>query len=427
MPPKKEKAELPAKAEPKTKGEAKPKVQMQAGTVVLAVGLPEGWWAVEKTYGTGGMAGSTYTRYFCKQHSSICTIKKAIELWAQDEGKDPAKYLAEYDAKKKAEKDKAQEDRQAKGFVEGKKKQEAIEAFQNTYGKLDGATICALPGWKGESKYLPNSGQISVRYYAPDGSIYPLVNQVEALFGFKLLAGKVDEIPDIEAVRSSLTYDAKGKVVNVARREGVLDEFTVVKDKPEPKKRKFCVMVAEEQHYRETEYISVVKLLTDDAEARLQKLNVPEAEEVLEAAPKIQRLLVERGLTWAPQLLYVTGSRNLRTPGKKLLEATQGIYYDRAVPFNDRPCFQKVSLRDDKKLACTGHHVSWSNQLALWKIGQLSEAKAGFAVCRQDRPDPFQLDAVWQIFEPKVQDVESLGKGAHPGQGEGTDEGKESS
>mmetsp|Transcript_15398 Transcript_15398/g.40550 ORF Transcript_15398/g.40550 Transcript_15398/m.40550 type:complete len:425 (-) Transcript_15398:105-1379(-) len=424
MPPKKEKAELPAKAEPKTKGEAKPKVQV--GTVVDFAGLPDGWWAVEKIYGTGKCAGQTYIRYYSKKHTAVGSVKKAIELWAVEEGKDPVQCLADWENKKKTEQDKAVAERTAKGFVDGELKQEAIDAFQRAYGNLNGATVCSIPGWKGESKWLPTSGQISARYYAPDGTVYSLINQIEAMYGFKLLAGKMDEMPDFEAARNSLTYDAKGKVVNAARRD-VSDVFTVVSEKREPKRRKILVLVAEAQHYRETEDLSVVRLLTDDCGARLQELNVPEAEEILEAAPEIQRLLVERGLTWTPELLYVTGARHTRTAGKKLLDATKGIYYDRSAPFNDRPCYQKVVLRDGTKLACTGHHISWSNQLALWKIGQLSEAKAGFAVCRQDRPDPFQLDAVWQIFEPKVQDVESLGKGAHPGQGEGTDEGKESS
>ena len=41
-----------------------------------------------------------------------------------------------------------------------------IQLFRDRHGPLSGAMITSLPGWRGEAKYLPNSGQLCASYYA---------------------------------------------------------------------------------------------------------------------------------------------------------------------------------------------------------------------------------------------------------------------
>mmetsp|Transcript_63807 Transcript_63807/g.185038 ORF Transcript_63807/g.185038 Transcript_63807/m.185038 type:complete len:407 (-) Transcript_63807:117-1337(-) len=382
---------------------SKPAPEPQVGKVIPCEGLPPGWECVEKVYLSGGHAGQTYVRFQCQKHKSVCSIRKVIAIQAEEDGRDPEVALKEYDAAKKAIQDQKHKEREEKGFVEGPRKLEAIEAFKNKYGKLDGATIANLPGWRGESKILETCGQISARYYAPDGTVYSLVNQVEALFGFKILNGLEHELPDVEAARATLKKDEKGNVINTARRENIVDELSIAPKKP--KKNPLEVRVARTVDYRPSQYLRVLRLLGDDMSVLLQEQGVPDQEEVESATAKIQQLLAERGFSVLDtDLVYVTGARNLRTPGKRLLDALSGIYYKMAELVNARPVYQKVFLTDAGQLACSGCYISWSSHTRMWKIGNLANDRAGLAICRQEVADPSALEVEWEIYEPKLFD-----------------------
>jgi len=381
---------------------SKPAPEPQAGRIVPCDNLPPGWECVEKKYLTGSLAGQTYLRWQSDKHKNVCSIRKVIAIQAEADGRDPQVALKEYDAAKKATQDARQKEREEKGFVDGPRKLQAIEVFKDKYGKLDGATIAKLPGWRGESKVLEVCGQLSARYYAPDGTVYSLVNQVEAFFGFKIMNGLEHEIPDFEATRATLERDEKGNFINTARRDNIVDSLAIAPKKP--KRNPFEVRVARALDYRPSQYLKVVRLLGDDMSVLLQEQGVPEQEAVESAAAQIQHLLAERGFSVLDtDILYVTGARNERTPGKKLLNALSGIYYKMAELFNARPVFQKVFLTEAGKLACSGCYISWS-PARVWKIGGLSNDKAGLAICRQEVADPSALEVEWEIYEPKLFD-----------------------
>merc|ERR1719291_927454 len=98
-------------------------------------------------------------------------------------------------------------------------------------------------------------------------------------------------------------------------------------------------------------------------------------------------------------MLYVAGHKG-EEANSKSMAALQGIYYQRPEPFNERPCYQKVFLTGNaiSPLGCAGLCISWTSVRKCWRIGQLSNEKAGFAMCRQDMPSPTELDVRWGIY-----------------------------
>ena len=56
----------------------------------------------------------------------------------------------------------------------------------------------------------------------PSGRCFKLVKDIEAFFGFLIDSGQEDEIPDIEAAKSTMRVDEKGRPVNTARQDSRL-------------------------------------------------------------------------------------------------------------------------------------------------------------------------------------------------------------
>mmetsp|Transcript_120699 Transcript_120699/g.301145 ORF Transcript_120699/g.301145 Transcript_120699/m.301145 type:complete len:394 (-) Transcript_120699:33-1214(-) len=386
-----------------------PKAAATKGTIIPYEGLPPGWEAIEKPYLSGIYAGTTYIRFQTKdlRHKSVGSLKKAIQIDAEERGLDPAQAKAEYEQRKEEEKERQKQERESKGLLDGQRKNEAIEFFRSAHGKLDGATICQLPGWRGESKLLEKCGQLSARYYSPEGVTYALVNQVEAFFGFKMQKG--EPVPDFEAARNSVQVDEKGKVINSARTEHIVDSL-LGESAPKRQKRSSNSIVAYDGDYRETEHLRVFRMLTSASEAQLQEYGI-DSREGHEMATQIQKLLIGGGFPSGTEMLYVAGHKNSEAPVSKSVDGLQGIYHQKADQFNGRPCYQKVFLTKSavNPLGCTGHCISWSRSRNLWKIGRLSEEKAGFAICRQDKPTPAEVDQAWCLYEAEAANVNSPG------------------
>jgi len=248
------------------------------------------------------------------------------------------------------------------------------------------------------------------------GITYSLVNQVEALYGFKMLNG--EEVPDIAAARNSVQLDEFGKVVNTARRDNVVEAFAFAADSAPKRQKTDKSSVASDEDFRETEHVRVIRLLAADSQAQLKEHGMDGGKPEVEAR-KIQELLIRAGFPDKAEMLYVTGHKSAKAPVSISLDALQGVYYHRPDEFNGRPCYQKVFLTstDITPLGCTGHFISWSRTRQLWKIGQLGEEKAGIAICRQDKPNPAELDQAWCLYEPPAK--KATGEGGDGGEGEG--------
>jgi len=376
-------------------------------------GLPPGWQAIEKEYASGSMAGKTYIRFQTEVHKGVGSVRAAWKLYASDNNLNEDEVVADFERKKKEEKDKAKKQREEQGYMDQAKRDEMVDIFRGKHGKLDGATVCKLPGWKGESKLLA-CGQICAKYYSPTGQGYPLLVNIEAMFGLRMQNG--EEVPDIEAAKASVETDDSGKALNVARRENVLNEFSEL-NTPSGRKRKFTVTATfSEDDYRETQFLKVVTLRIEGAAEALEAEEVPELNEVLKAAERIARLLGERGFAQDITLVYVTGRRNSRTVNGRRLDLVQGIYYQRPQEYNERPYFQGVFTADNNAelLGCTGMYMWWSSAQKSWKLGPLDDAIAANAINMEDARHPSDLQAPWRLWEPRT---------AARGEGEGGEEG----
>lgn len=380
-----------------------------SGRIIPFEGLPPGWEAIEKDYLTGTMAGKTYVRFQNHKNRNVCSVRAALKCDAADRGLDAEEVQREYDRKKDEAKLKLQKEREARGFLDPEKRDQAAAVFRERFGKLEGATICAIPGWRGESKLLEGSGQIAARYYSPEGQAYPLVINIEAYFGLKMMNG--EEVPDIHAARASVKVDEHGKAVNIARRENVQNDYSDrVGTERAPKKHKAVVdlVVASAEDYRETQCLKIIRLRTPFTTELLLAEKLPEQEQVESFADQVHALLSSCGFPDKTELLYVTGSRNQRTPGRVRLDALRGVYYQRPGDYNGRPYFQKVFMTEGENstFACGGHFLAWSTSQKVWKIGGLDESKAGFAIHREDKPHPVDLESQWLLYEPKNQRAE---------------------
>ena len=172
-------------------------------------GLPGGWKAIERAYGnTSKSAGLTYIRFDGPdgRHKAVGNIQGAIKHEAKDRGLDPEEALQKHKAALVELAAQRAREAEERGILKGEKRVQAIGAFREVHGPLNGATIRCLPGWRVESKLLEGSGQISARYYDPEGNMYELVKDIECLFGMKMQRG--DKIPDIEEARANFEVDS---------------------------------------------------------------------------------------------------------------------------------------------------------------------------------------------------------------------------
>mmetsp|Transcript_39771 Transcript_39771/g.84901 ORF Transcript_39771/g.84901 Transcript_39771/m.84901 type:complete len:380 (+) Transcript_39771:84-1223(+) len=364
---------------------------------LMATFLPPGWKRVEKIYQSGLYVGQTYIRYDGPAgQRGVSSMGKVIALAAEADGKDPDAAVIEF---KRKYKEKQEEAAMERGKMKGEMREEAIARFQAAHGKLDGATVVALPGWKGESKRLENCGQIVATYYAPDGKEFKLIKDIEAFFGSKMVKGEA--VPDIEAARQNLATDENGRVMNVARAT-VINEPEGAEES-RPKRRKVRTQEPREQDYSENADLRILRVPRKESD--LEAAGVDDAENVVQMVEEIQELLTERGFgSKAPELLYITR-------GKGLLEFLTGVYYCRAGLFNDRPHYQKVILEPSLNIgvACYGIYIFWSAARGAWMIGSLDDSKDQLAFCCEDKPLPAELEKSWSTFDPKLGATQSEG------------------
>eukprot|EP00927_Polykrikos_kofoidii_P054468 TRINITY_DN48881_c0_g1_i1.p1 TRINITY_DN48881_c0_g1~~TRINITY_DN48881_c0_g1_i1.p1 ORF type:complete len:395 (-),score=71.74 TRINITY_DN48881_c0_g1_i1:84-1214(-) len=363
-----------------------------AGKKIAVEGLPPGWEAIEKMYLTGKHAGSTYMRFQTMdgRHRNVLSLKAALKADAEERGLDPEETIREYERHKEEQKQRLEAEKEAQGKIKGEKKDEAIRLFRETYGKLDGATVCKLPGWRGESKVLERCGQVSARYFDPDGRMFCLINEVEAFLGMKIQNG--GEIPDIDKARNSLEYDETGKLINTARTEGLVAEISKPEIQVKSRKRR-RIAVFQEEDYNEN--------------GRFTLMRASEANEDLrKSANTIRTELEKRGFAKADDLIAVCIGAE---PADGLLTALGGVYYRRPDEFAERPYYQKVLLaqgeHEEQAIACRGVFIYWSTQRLCWKIGTLDDSRAGYAFCAEDLAEPVGFSQPWRVLQADGQSM----------------------
>ncbi|CAJ1349248.1 unnamed protein product [Effrenium voratum] len=338
-----------------------------------------GWRAIEKEY----LTGKTYVRFESDKVKNLSSVRKVFERYAEDTGFSADTLHGEYQALKAKEREEAKEEnrkqREAQGRFDNEKRDQMIQLFRDRHGPLSGAMITSLPGWRGEAKYLPNSGQLCASYYDPSGRCFKLVKDIEAFFGFLIDSGQEDEIPDIEAAKSTMRVDEKGRPVNTARQENVVEEFTVA---PQRKKRRYHQNVVDNELYKDSDLRCI------DAGPSSEGIQEPE---VKKQAKGIHKALLSRKFS-KTTLLYLKGTSEIR--------GLSGFFYELPEKAFERKCYQKVTLVSGR-LACGDAYIFWSAHRNGWKIGRFDDRKAGVALCVEDQASPLALTKPWKIY-PKL-------------------------
>lgn len=340
-------------------------------------GLPEGWKAIEKAYGANSKsAGGTYVRYESPQGGPPeGSIGAAIKKHATDNGLNPDEALKAY--KKILQEKEAQKLREKEERAQFRESR--IQRFQDKYGPLNGATICCIPGWRGESKFLEVSGQISTRYYDPEGVAWSLVKDIEAMFGERMERGET--IPDVDAARASVELDEFGKPVHSARSaENIVATFEISKG------RKGKRVVREEDYVEDGLQVLALE--------QLRAKKVTSAEALQNEGDEVRRRLQLRGLAADTAMLYVT-----KSDGGNGSERLSGMYYQKPGLFNQRPLYQRVAPLPSGSVVAHALHIFWSSARECWKLGMLDDRLAGFAICSDDRATPVGLSAKWLLCE----------------------------
>ncbi|CAE7709929.1 unnamed protein product, partial [Symbiodinium pilosum] len=101
-----------------------------------------------------------------------------------------------------------------------------IQVFRDVHGPLTGALVCAFKGWRGEAKHLKACDQYAASYYDTEGRCWKLLKDLEAHFGKLLEEGKENDLPDIAAAKEAIATDENGRVINIARTQNKVEDWT---------------------------------------------------------------------------------------------------------------------------------------------------------------------------------------------------------
>lgn len=145
--------------------------------------------------------------------------------------------------------------------------------------------------------------------------------------------------------------------------------------------------------------LALAALPPDDADRHQGAAAADPPTELKERAVEARSRLVARGFSSSTRLLGV-----FRRPGDdaahKLLDSVQGVYFQIPRAFGDRPCYQQVLLAPSGDgVHCSGRYIFWNTSRTCWQMGHLNEAKAGFACCDDDCPDPAASSKPWVLLK----------------------------
>jgi len=367
--------------------------------VAPPLGLPSGWKAVERAYTASSKSyGRTYIRYdsLNGKHKTLSSVKLCIQKDAEDKGQNPDKAVKAWEKSVEDMKEAKKKEKEDAGMLAGEKRDQAVEAFRAKYGALDGATVCNLPGWRAESIYRESCQQTAVTYYSPEGKPYGTVKSIEAFFGIKVLAGNV--VPAVELARSKVAVDEKGRPINEARKE--INNVRTMEGETKVQKRPRHLF--DEEQYKECGLLAApTRQGLSGKRVDALGLAAPERERLAKSAVELRERLLSQHFAESSSgpglVLAVVGC-----PAEhQLSKVLNGLFYQMPEAWNGRPCYQSVFVSPGGALACRGVYIFWSPDRSCWKIGPLNDAKAGFAFCVDDRPQPTELEAPWRIYTPE--------------------------
>eukprot|EP00930_Biecheleria_cincta_P055985 TRINITY_DN42216_c0_g1_i1.p1 TRINITY_DN42216_c0_g1~~TRINITY_DN42216_c0_g1_i1.p1 ORF type:complete len:396 (-),score=52.66 TRINITY_DN42216_c0_g1_i1:10-1197(-) len=359
--------------------------------------LPSGWTAVEYAYKSGNQLGKTYIRFnSAYKKDTLCTIRKVIEKDAQYRGlsdSEVKRAVEQFEQIKAQQKEYLKREREEAGFVKGEKREEAINAFQAKYGKLDGATVANLDGWRAESIYRETCGQTAVTYYNDQNKPFCTVKDVEAFLGVRIMQGR--DIPSIEQARSRVTKDESGKVVNTARHEGVVTK-TAQESAAQSQNKRRKVFVTSSM-YTDAAIVTVpVPGNKNDKHAHGLAKNKISC--LRKSANDMLSLLRARHFQENTDLFALQFQKEPTSTSHAA--QLQGLYYKGPEKFNNRAYYQQVRTKCAGQLCCTNLYIFWSLVRQHWKVSaSLDDSKAGLAIADgkdgQDSPSP---ELSWQIL-----------------------------
>jgi len=138
------------------------------------------------------------------------------------------------------------------------------------------------------------------------------------------------------------------------------------------------------------------------AAARLSEAGASEPEELASAGREVHSLLLKRRFPEETELVAVLhrSSGGSGTSAPRLVGHLCGLYYCMPEAFAGRPCYQSVLKAPGQTgLACKGLYIFWSAGASCWKLGALTDSKAGFAFSSDDQPRPMDVKQPWLILK----------------------------
>ena len=350
-------------------------------------------------------SGQTYIRFNSPdgKHKHVGSVPKAVELEAIDKGQDTQKALAAYkDALQEVQRKEKEEREKITGM--GPEREQAVEKFRSKYGKLEATALVKMKGWTHKASFLEVSEQTHVIYISPEGRSFGTIKQVEAMLGFRLMAGEdlgslvqdarqaaTDEWGDMSDKVNPLRRTSDGTTLKEAVDSG---EFTahelknthvhkVSGKEAETQKRR-----VQEEDYEPAEYLlgEVPKPLLDDE----GKLSTEFSKaKLLNAAPlaadccKMYKDMKRRKFKKL-HLVVVSSRKPIDHP---LSKALSGVYYadsKRIDAFGGKTFYTKVAFSKSRLIVC-GLYLFWSKTKQAWQVSkELDDNNAGFLVHKGD-------------------------------------------
>mmetsp|Transcript_16429 Transcript_16429/g.35461 ORF Transcript_16429/g.35461 Transcript_16429/m.35461 type:complete len:401 (-) Transcript_16429:94-1296(-) len=331
-------------------------------------GLPPGWKAIEKAYGSSSKsAGKTYIRFFSDDgsHSSVLTMARVFELHCQDNGGDPAAMLENY-KKLMAEKrermaEQSRKDREARGIMKGENREAAIQRFRDRFGQLTGAWAFQFPGWRTRWHFQPNCNQTMIEYLDPEGNSFKLLKDVECALQLRMEASPEAETELSEMIKQAEADIDKDEFAKGSRgARDCLGVFELTNNKrgskppaedfePAAKRQKTSDILFKADAAKQEDWAVV------DSESSVKK-----------AFTEYQKLLQERGFSEDAVLLGIYGLNAKRSFSRRI----QGIYLEMPGKICGERFYQKLLHHpgENMGLGCDSLYLVWSDLRKRWEM-----------------------------------------------------------
>lgn len=194
---------------------------MAAREVPVGPGLPEGWKAIEKTYGPESKyAGKTYLRYYSLdgKHKHITNGNKVITVHYESLGQDPKPHLEEYRRLQNEKQEANRVEQAAQKEKKGEERKELMPRFRAEFGALKGTDVFHFPGWRTKWQFQPKCNQVMITYVDPRGKGWKLLQELECEFQKEIDKGHGKELSEMIRTAQAKGDEFKEKFKAIARR-----------------------------------------------------------------------------------------------------------------------------------------------------------------------------------------------------------------